>query len=128
MIYANTMGSFAPTSVLDEDDADDVCAKTYNKTLEGRDAWGEAVVVEVEWRPLRLEPGGRSQVNGVEVVYTEDEPPVVLRSTGYGNLELAYRPYSIPQGASYAGEVDNKEGSELGPGKYRVLSEANLAC
>ena len=128
MIYANSMGSFAPKSVLDEDDADDVCAKTYTKTLEGRDAWGEAVVVEVEWRPLRLKPDGWSQFNGVEVVYTEDEPPVVLRSTGYGNLELAYRPYSIPLGAGYANEVYDNEDAELGPGEYRVLSEANLAC
>ena len=126
VFYANTMGSVAPKSVLDEEEADDVCAETYRETLEGRDAWGHTVSVDVEWRPLRLEFDGWTLVNGVEVVYAAGEPPVALRPTNFGGVELTYRPYSIPQGASSADQVDSDGDAELGPGEYRITMPVNL--
>lgn len=127
VFYANTMGSFSRKYVLDEEDADDVCAETHFETLESRDAWGHTVSVEVEWRPLQLEFDGCTLVNGVEVAYTAGEPPVELRRTNGGGVELTYRPYSIPQGASYADEVDSDGDAELAPGEYRITSPVNLS-
>jgi len=127
VFYANTMGGFTRKYVLDEEDADDACAKTHFETLESRDAWGHTVSVEVEWRPLQLEFDGWTLVNGVEVVYTAGEPPVELRRTNGGGVELTYRPYSIPQGASYVDEVDSDGDAELEPGEYRITSPVNLS-
>ena len=127
VFYASTMGGFISKYVLDEEEADAVCAKTYFQTLESYDAWGDTVSVEVEWRPLRLEFDGWTLVNGVEVVYPAGEPPVGLQRTNWGTVELAYLPYSIPQGASYADEVDSGGDAELEPGEYRITSPVNLS-
>ena len=127
VFYANTRGGFTRKYVLDEEKADDVCAETYRETLESRDAWGHTVSVDVEWRPLRLESDGWTLVNGVEVVYAAGEPPVTLRPTNFGGVELTYRPYSIPQGASSADEVDSDGDAELGPGEYRITPPVNLS-
>jgi hypothetical protein len=125
--YANVMGSFTTTSVFDDEEADEICAETHHETLESLDAWGETVSVDVEWRPLQVPSDGWTLINGVEVAYTEDEPPVGLRSTNSGGVELVYHPYSIPQGASYADEVDSEGDDELRQGEYRITSVVNLS-
>lgn len=126
VLYARTMGGFVGKHVLTKKEANAVCAKTYSQTLESYDAWGETVSVKVQWRPLRLKFDGWTLVNGVEVVYVAGEPPVSLYRTNDGNVALAYLPYSIPQGASYADEVDSNGDADLEPGEYRVTSPVNL--
>ena len=92
VFYAKTMGGFTAKYDLDEEEADDVCAKTYFETLESYDAWGDAVSVDVEWRRFRLDSDEDHWIRGVEVVYIAGEPPVDLQRTNWGTVELAYRP------------------------------------